>query len=594
MSVLKIALSLFLLCGSLGFSELSEIRVLFSNDTTNLASRESPFYKRGNPVTKEVFYGSVKESADAGADVHIIQPGLSWVPWWNSSIYTAQEHYTWFQEKTGLPPDVYGKYVMEGGDIVQDIIDACREYGIKAFVSLRMNDFHAKEFAQFFDRIFAGETFDYMPRAYHIPMSFSKFYMDNPDYRLGPLPDWFEDEPLSMLTDPDRKHQMANINVQNWAIPQVRDYKFALLEELAENYDIDGFELDFMRHSRLFRLDQTTQSQRIAIMTDFIGRVRHLLDKTAKPGQRRLLCVRIPFRVAPHGDLGIDLKRWVDAGVDMVNLSCHYTTEQFCDVDIVSKMIPDTPVYLEMGYTNMRYRQLKPNAPPRSFPAYDVYRMMRDSEYYTTAHLAYQRGAAGVSLFNFHYYRGDRGGNTPPTDEEYVDQPPFHIIERLKDREWLAAQPQHYFFICGSTTPPISNNLPYWDIPGKNWFGARGYTCASDVDTLLRPDGSLRYTMDMAKPQGGWKNDGRLRVQSRDSIKNAVIAARFNGMPLMLTDDISEPYPTPYGSMGLGNEETLKAWIVPKSIIREGFNRIEFDMEKGSPVTLYFVDVSIQ
>ena len=48
----------------------------------------------------------------------------------------------------------------------------------------------------------------------------------------------------------------------NWAIPEVRAHKFALIKELCTNYDFDGLEMDFMRFYALFALDQTTSAQR--------------------------------------------------------------------------------------------------------------------------------------------------------------------------------------------------------------------------------------------------------------------------------------------------------------------------------------------
>ena len=55
--------------------------------------------------------------------------------------------------------------------------------------------------------------------------------------------------------------------MQNWAIPEVRGYKFAFIEELCENYDLDGFELDFLRIYSFFQLDKTTGRQRREIIT---------------------------------------------------------------------------------------------------------------------------------------------------------------------------------------------------------------------------------------------------------------------------------------------------------------------------------------
>ena len=45
--------------------------------------------------------------------------------------------------------------------------------------------------------------------------------------------------------------------MQNWAVPEVRAQKFALIRELCENYDLDGLELDFLRFYSFFRIEET-------------------------------------------------------------------------------------------------------------------------------------------------------------------------------------------------------------------------------------------------------------------------------------------------------------------------------------------------
>ena len=208
----------------------------------------------------------------------------------------------------------------------------------------------------------------------------SRFYVEHPEYRIGPdKRDW-------------------NQRVLNWAVPEVRNHKFAFIRELCENYDIDGFELDFMRHVSYFQLDRTTPEQRRRIMTGFVGRVRKLLDRTARNGKRRWLCVRVPAQLAAHDVLGIDLPTMVEAGVDMVNLSGYYFTVQQTDLPRIRERIPAAAVYLEMTHCTA-------TGPSRG--GYDSfsYRRTTREQFYSTAHLAYTQGADGVSLFNFMYYR---------------------------------------------------------------------------------------------------------------------------------------------------------------------------------------------
>ena len=266
--------------------------------------------------------------------------------------------------------------------------------------------------------------------------------------------------------------------------------------------------------------------------------------------------MRVPLRLSGHSPLGIDLPQWVAAGVDMVNLSCHYTTEQQSDLPQICRMIPGTPIYLEMSFTSSRH--------PQPGTDKDVYRKMTREQFCTTAHLVHARGGAGVSLFNFVYYRSLADQKT---------EPPFEVLARLKDRDWLARQPQHYF-LSNATNPPSE----------PSQF-ARNRNVSAGKERL--------FLMDTAPPSGGWKTDGRLRIQSRQPFEQRQPVVRFNDRELSPTDDVSEPYPQPYAD-GLGSAETLRAWTVPKEAMRDGPNEIKLRFSDGAPLEIIFMALSIQ
>lgn len=272
-----------------------------------------------------------------------------------------------------------------------------------AFVSVRLNDGHHLQYVN-------------TPKNTRGNHTISKFYAEHPEHRLGPdLDNWDQ-------------------HVHNWAVPEARAYKLALIKEICAGYDIDGLELDFMRHPSYFRQDETTSAQRRKIMPDFVAEVRKALDAGARPGRRRWLCARVPCLLSWHDRLGIDLPSMVGAGLDMVNLSASYYTQQHHDLARVRKLVPGAAVYLEMCHCTMTGQALGPGGG-------DVrqYTRATDQQYYTTAHVAYRRGADGVSLFNFVYYREHGHPGRAPFNE-----PPFHVLKHLGDPEWLARQPQWY------------------------------------------------------------------------------------------------------------------------------------------------------
>ena len=502
-------------------------KVLFSNDFTGIGII-SPHHKKGDPlVVEKALKGTIDETAGTGVEVHMLQPAHGWVPWWQSNIYPMEEHHKWWKEHYGVEPrrhEVHD-FILEGNDPFELFVKRCREKGLSPFVSYRMNDAHHLHNVNR-EKYTAG------------PHGISRFYAEHPEYRIDP-------------SDGGR-------GVQNWAIPEVREHKFAFLEEMCEKYDIEGFELDFMRMPQLFRTNETTSEQRVEIMIGFIKQVRDLLDRTARPGQHRWLCVRMPAFISEYDALGFDPARMSDAGVEMFNLSISYFTEQQTDLPRIRTMVPDAAIYLEMCHTTETGKRVTKGGGDNM-----LYRRTTDEQYYTTAHLAYSRGADGVSAFNFVYYREHGTPGRGPFNE-----PPFHIFKHMGDPKWLARQPQHYFI---SERWYVGQQLPKTFELGK----------------------TISFNMDMAPPAGGWKKGGKLRIQSHISLGDSKWTVRLNGVSLEPNSDVSEPYPNPYPPM-LGIPEELRAWSVPADALKDGMNKVDVTMVAGGKADIVFIDLGIE
>jgi len=253
--------------------------------------------KKAQHFTAEMLEATIDETAGTGVEVHMLQPGVGWVPWWNSKVYPFQEHVKFMKEKFERDPSDSGfaKYMSEGGDMVKVFIDRCRQKDLIPFISFRLNDSHGHELVNM--------PHDQIPGwAWHV---LTPIHVEHPEWRLG-----------KDLSD-------YNGRVLNWMNSDVPNHKFKFIKEIIENYDIDGFELDFMRHSNYFKQEETTSQQRLSIMVEFVKKVREVLDRNSKNGQHKWLCVRIPCHLSWHDVLGIDVKAFADAGVDMFNI-CSY------------------------------------------------------------------------------------------------------------------------------------------------------------------------------------------------------------------------------------------------------------------------------
>jgi hypothetical protein len=504
-------------------------KLLYNNDTTNTASCKSPYHKKGEPFTEAKLVASIEEVAGKGVDAYLLSPGMGWVPWWPSKV--EPDYYEWWKKRTGLEVigarsgSGYEKYAYDGGDMVQVLIDTCRKLKMAPFVSLRLNDVHAQE--------------DYVEKNQR-SLNSSRFYVENPQWHLDP--------------EHYKIKGYYGKRGMDWAVPEVREEKLKLLRELAENYDLAGLELDFLRHSQFFRDNGPPAEKRIEIMTAFVSEVRKALDK--KEGQRRWLGVRIPLTQSAHPALGLDVKKLYDAGVDMFNLSCWYDTTQITDTPSVRNLVPNAAIYVEMTHTtgmNPHFHENKQGYGTIEKPR------TSDEQFYTTARLAYARGADGMSLFNFVYYRMDR----PPIVA--YEEPPFHVLPKLVDRDFLAKQPP-YYYLAGAS---YSRELPRTFNNGQSW----------------------RFQLDMLPT--GENTTLRLRIHATKPIGDSRFTAKMNKAELMPTEDVSAFYDNPYDRMITPDAKHRLAWVLPANVVRDGLNKIELTLESGGPVTLFWMDTGI-
>jgi hypothetical protein len=508
-------------------------RMLYSNDLTNTLSCVSPWHKARQPFGPELLEASIDEVAGTGVDAHLLQPGLCNVPLWKSTIYPVSEHADWYKERFGSKLDPYAQFVLDGGDIAQVFIDRCRKTGQAPFISFRLNDAHHKEWID-------AKKGDKIPGS--ASQGLSKFYADHLDDRLA------------------KKPASGRERVFNWAVPEVREHKLALIAELCENYDFDGLELDFLRTYSYFDLDKTTVRERFDIMTTFVGKVREALDRSGRGGRRRWLCARVPCYKDSLDPLGLDLRGLVNAGLDMVNASSHYFTTQYHDLAAIRRMTPGAKLYLEICHSIWNGAKLE--------AGYDTFAFRRATkeQIYTAAHLAYARGADGMSAFNFAYYRDHGSEGRGPFAE-----PPFEVFQGLRDPEFVARQPQHWF------------RAPGWRGPGcKPTPVPRNFVVGKPQP----------FVLDLAPPAGGWKQGGRLRIENEQTLAGSRWSAKLNGAELAVSDNVDEPYANPYPGL-LGKPESRRAWTVPLEKLVDGVNRLEITLVEGEPATVAYLDLGV-
>lgn len=104
----------------------------------------------------------------------------------------------------------------------------------------------------------------------------------------------------------------------DFTFQEVREHRLSIVEEVVERFDVDGVELDYMRHPAFFRPDEAYCSR--YLMTDLVARARGMLDEAGESrGRKLVLAVRVPPTLYDSARIGLDVGEWIAGGlVDIV------------------------------------------------------------------------------------------------------------------------------------------------------------------------------------------------------------------------------------------------------------------------------------
>jgi len=165
------------------------------------------------------------------------------------------------------------------------VIKHGHEAGIDVFISMRVNDMHDGRLGS----------------------------LDHPD--MSPMkrkhPEWL----LGRLkTTAVGRFEGYSQFAYNFAIPEVREYKYAIATEAIAAYDLDGLEWDFLRFPRFFPAGQARQHT--GEMTELLRRIRKAMDEKSRSIRRKLkLSVRVPPKFELAMNVGLDIQTWINEGL---------------------------------------------------------------------------------------------------------------------------------------------------------------------------------------------------------------------------------------------------------------------------------------
>jgi len=258
---------------------LRDHRNLYNIDFGSYFWKPDQVQPEGGPFKAASIHRFVRLLADSGTDTFVINPN-SKVPWYPSKVTpTILTGYV-RDDPEGKTAGGYGPEMLNllldlqesDVDWLAESIKACRACGISPWVSVRMNDPHGQ--------------------APH---------MESPLHK----------DPKYLLRQQGEPRIWAKLNYQ---YKEVRDYYFAIIRELVEDYDFDGLELDWKRSAVC--IPPPAAQEQIDMMTAWFTEIRKLTQAKAKrTGRPYYLGMHVPSEYKKLRHIGIDVEVIAKAGL---------------------------------------------------------------------------------------------------------------------------------------------------------------------------------------------------------------------------------------------------------------------------------------
>lgn len=289
----------------------------------------------------------------------------------------------------------------------------------------------------------------------------------------------------------------------------VRDWLFAVMQEVVQTYDVDGLELDYMRFPHVFPPGDPETHQ--PVLTAFTRRIRNMLTKEGRnKGRKLLLGVRVPQTLQECHQLSLDVPVWIEKGL----------IDYVCPSDFVSPDF-DAPYEEFSRLTRKSDCTLYPAVHP--LPLWGQARMifMSEPNYRALVNNFYAQGADGLSTFNYQYYwEGMLALSYAGVPENYPKA--FEYLKGLRNPERLLEGDRHYVFY-----------------PLRRFFGLKD---RSGPKMVMRRDSKTfsRYAFRAAEDLGG-RQKALLRFSAAGMRPGDTIQVRFNGK-VVPADKIEQRY----------------------------------------------------
>jgi hypothetical protein len=400
-----------------------------------------------------------------------------------------------------------------GGDPLRDALEAVRRLKKGFIISVRMNDNHYVDQEEF--------------------PTHNNFWRAHPEYRL---------DPEGKSTAP------RNTRVFNYLMPEVRDFYFAVIEELCTKYDVDGVELDFQRAPYFFHEKDLERGR--AVMSAHIERIRRMMDRVGRErGKHLQLGVRALHTVAANLQIGADLIAWDHAGwIDSITVSPYYIQTADVGVEEFAAKCRQAKIYGELNYVHLQLAGTGHNPADRRYVTAEAYRAATLS--------LLERGADGVSFFN-----------TCAIPQPALGRLTADLLHGYKDLDRLRRSDKNYAVYA----------------TGNTLFGR-----------IFPAKDRKEFQIFVADEIPGYARKAALRIETKASVGGVRVEAWVNGTRLEeYTPSEVELFPALAGNDSAPKMERLKFFAVPLSALKFGRNDIKVTNADAGTQSCDFVSAEL-
>ena len=345
-------------------------------------------------------------------------------------------------------------------------------------------------------------------------------------------PQFTLDHPEYVIEQPDGRD---NETALDYSYPEVRAHRLAIMREIAEEYPVDGLELNFVRWAKHF--PRHLGREKAPIFTHYMTEIRAMLDEAAKKRsvERLTLGVRVPESLQACWLAGIDIKTWVERGlVDFIVAATWNNTDPQLPVEEFTSFARPAGVQTLVLMGNMIGAIW--DGPPIMYdrgiaisakhsPTYNGM-LITEAEARAAAANYYAWGADGISFWNVGIHFGGEKTATPE-QQQRIEQWTHAVLE--PDRVLDGPRWYHYIPMGKgmSARKPPARNYP-WADEGHSPLGQPN---SPTLEFTAENAGKrLVFPFRMADGRNGEKLHGTLEFRVYHVTEKDTVSIDLNGV----------------------------------------------------------------